>query len=219
VRLPLPVPARRFPPAVVRAGAGGRQAGAGAALPPRALTLLLRAILVLSFLACPGIPSLAQTSNQLSRPWGDAVYALAEKVAAALTPARTFSINVKDITQDSPIDPGLIQQLFEADLAARGGRSVAPAPAESDVQLTISQGVEGYILIAAVRRADAQSVSVVSISTLEKPPGRPSPSPGLERKILWTQAAPFVDFAQASTGAGRALWYLLEPDRLAVYEF
>jgi hypothetical protein len=186
--------------------------------PGEKLSSLLRYILALSFLvgAC-GVVS-AQTPPQLPHAWNEAVYALAEKVAVALGSSRTFSLDVNDVSSAAPVDLAGIRQAFESDAAQRGMRSVS-ASADAQVQVTVSQTSAGFLLVAEVRRADAQQVAVVPVAAEENAPSQPTPEPGLQRKIVWQQAAPILDFAQVSADSGRALWYFLEPDRLVAYEF
>jgi hypothetical protein len=146
------------------------------------------------------------------------VYALAQKIAVALGTSHSFSLDVKDVSASAPADPASIRQTLEDDIALRGARS-APAPADAQVQVSISQTVAGFVLVAEIHRGDAQQVAVVSVASTEELPPQPGPEAGIQRKIIWQQTVPLLDFAQVSVDSHRVLWYFLEPDRLVVYEF
>jgi hypothetical protein len=180
--------------------------------------LILRGILSVSFFACAASASFAQTPAQLPHAWNEAVYSLAQKIAVALGNAHSFSLDVKDVSSTAPADLAGIRQTLEDDIVQRGVRS-APASADAQVQVTISQDLAGFVLVAEIRRGDAQQVAVVPVASTQELPPQPSPEPGIQRKIIWQQAIPILDFAQVDQDSRRAIWYFLEPDRLVAYEF
>jgi hypothetical protein len=186
--------------------------------PRRILPSILRGILVVSFFACASSASFAQAPDQLPHAWSEAVYSLAEKIAAALGNAHAFSLDVKDVSSTAPVDLAGIRQTLDDDIAQRGVRS-APPPADAEVQVTISQNLGGFVLVAEIRRGDAEQVAVVPVANTAELPPQPSPQPGIQRKIVWQQAIPILDFAQVDGDSRRAIWYFLEPDRLVAYEF
>ncbi|HXQ25198.1 MAG TPA: hypothetical protein VN822_02215 [Candidatus Acidoferrales bacterium] len=147
------------------------------------------------------------------------MYALAEKIAAALTPARTFSLDVKDVSSGATVELAAVSQTLVADLTPRGARSVAPPAADSQVLVTISQNVDGYLLVAEIRHGDALQVATAPVKGSEPPASQPSLTPGIQRKIVWQQARPILDFVIAAPDTSHEIWYLLEPDRLVVFEF
>ncbi len=184
----------------------------------RIVPSILRGILIVSFFACSTSASFAQTPGQLPHAWNEAVYALAQKIAAALGSSHAFSLDVKDVSSTAPVDLAGIRQTLEDDLAQRGLRFVPP-PADAQVQVTISQNLSGFEMVAEIRRGDAQQVLVVPVASEEALPPQPRPEPGIQRKIIWQQAIPILDFAQVDEDARRTFWYFLEPDRLVAYEF
>lgn len=186
--------------------------------PLRTVPSLLRLILVVFVLGSVVRPSHAQSQDQLPPPWNDAVYALAEKIAAALTPSRTFSLEVKDVSSGPVVELTAVTQALAADLTPRGARSVAPADADSQVLVTVSQNVEGYLLVAEVRHGDTVQLATVPVKGSETPASQPGLAPGIQRKIVWQQARPILDFAVGAPDPSHEIWYLLEPDRLVVSE-
>jgi len=146
------------------------------------------------------------------------MYSLAQEIAVALGSLHSFSLDVKDVSASAPVELAGVRQTLEDDITLRGDRSVA-APADVQVQVTISQTAAGFVLVAEIHRGDAQQVALVSVANTEELPPQPSPEPGIQRKIIWQQATPILDFAQVPADSRRTLWYFLEPDRLVVYEF
>jgi len=104
-------------------------------------------------------------------------------------------------------------------LAILGGREVEDASADSHLRITISQGLEGYLLVAEVSGSAAPQTIVVPVAHGEEIAGQPGPTPSIQRKIVWQQSRPILDFAQADIDASHTVWYLLEPERIEVYEF
>ncbi len=184
----------------------------------RILPSILQWFLALSFFACATSASFAQAPAQLPHAWNDAVYALAQKLSAALGNLHQFSLDVKDVSSTAPVDLAGIRQTLEDDLAQRGARPALP-PADVAVRVTISQNLSGFVLVAEIHGGDTQQVAVVPVTSTEEMPPQPSPEPGIQRRIIWQQAIPILDFAQVNEDSRRALWYFLEPDRLVAYEF
>jgi len=186
--------------------------------PRRMFHAILRCLLAVSFFDCAASASLAQTSGQLSHAWSEAVYTLAQKIAVVLGSSHPFSLDVKDISATAQVDLASIRQTLEDDLVQRGARSV-PAPADAQVRVTISQTVAGFVLVAEAHVGEAQQVAVVPVASTDELPPQPSVEPGIQRKIIWQQAVPILDFVQVPADGHRTLWYFLEPDHLVVYEF
>ncbi len=167
---------------------------------------------------CAARPAGAQATSQLPHAWSEAVYGIAQKSAAAMAPVHAFSSEVNDVSQEAPVVLANVRRTFEDDMAARGMRPVA-APADTRIILSISRSLAGFTLVAEIRRADAAQVVVVPVASDEPVAPQPGAEPGLQRKIVWQQVAPLLDFDQITGDANQSFWYFLEPDRLLVYEF
>lgn len=147
------------------------------------------------------------------------MHALAEKIAPALAPSHTFSVEFKDVSQTSPVDLAAMRRTLSDQLIILGGRQFEAASADSHVQVTISQGIDGYLLVAEVSGPAAPQTVMVPVANSEEAATQPGPAPGIQRKIVWQQSRPILDFAQADIDASHTVWYLLEPERIEVYEF
>jgi hypothetical protein len=184
----------------------------------RSIPPILRTILVAALLIGGVRSTCAQTPSPLPHAWSEAVYALAQKCAAAMGQAHTLSLDVSDMSEAAPVELAEIRRTFEDDITARGMKPAAP-PVDTQVQISISRTLAGFTLIAEIRRGDAQQVAIVPVASEESPAPQPGAQPGLQRRVIWQQVAPLLDFDQITADANQAFWYFLEPERLVVYQF
>ena len=177
--------------------------------------------------ALAGTSVRAQAGPQVPVQWSDAAHSLAEKIASTVTTAHTLSItSVIDVSPGAPVDLLWLRQAVESQITTEGGRlvqfamgSAAPPAADAQVRIAVSQSVTGYLLIAQIALGGTNQIVVAPVAAAPLASGPPAASPVLRRKIVWQQADPILDFAEGSPDASHTLWYILEPDRLAAYEF
>jgi len=177
-----------------------------------------RAVLATALAVCGARPVCAQATSALPHAWNEAVYALAQKSAAAMTPTHAFSTEVNDVSQEAPVELAAIRRAFEDDMTARGMRSVA-APADTQIVVSVSRTLAGFTLVAEIRRAESAQVAMAAVTSDEPVATQPGGEPGLQRKVVWQQAAPLLDFDQIAGDSNQMFWYFLEPERLIVFEF
>jgi hypothetical protein len=190
---------------------------------------LQSALLALCLLAAPRGVS-AQNSPALPPQWANAVSELADKIAAEVSPLNPLAFETKNISDLSRVEAVNVQTALEAELKNRSFRLVpadsAASSAQSAVQLqlTISQSAQGYVLVAEIEHtADSENAPQVAIVVAPKAaPGtdqQPEGSLSLDKRLLWQQPAKFLDFALLSPDAAGnpSLLAILEPDRLAYY--
>lgn len=192
-------------------------------MPMRPIRWIRSSILFVCFagalMICVARPASAQASGQLPHAWSEAVYAIAQKSAAAMAPVHAFSSQVNDVSQTAPVELAGIRRAFEDDMVARGMRPIA-APADTQIILSISRSLAGFTLVAEIRRADAATQVVVAPVASDEPVApQPGAEPGLQRKIVWQQLTPLLDFDQIAGDSNQMFWYFLEPEQLIVYEF
>lgn len=187
--------------------------------PRRRTGLPISRVILAAVISLFSLPSaFAQATSPLPHAWDEAVYALAQKTAAAMGTLRAFSTNVKDVSAAAPVELADVERAFDQDMQARGMRPVG-TPGDAQVQISISQNTAGFVLVAEIRRTDAQQVAIVAVTGDEPQSGQPAAQPGLQRRIVWQQTTRLLDFDQLPGDAGRTFWYLLEPDRLEAYQF
>src|ERR1700733_6416959 len=184
----------------------------------RIIPPILRTIVVAALLMGGARLTCAQTPSQLPHAWSEAVYALAQKSAAALGQARSFSLDVRDVSEAAPVELAQIRRTFDDDITARGMKPAAP-PVDAQIQISISRTPAGFTLVVEIHHGDAQQLAIVPVASEESLAPQPGAQPGLQRKVIWQQVAPLLDFDQIAADADHAFWYFLEPERLIVYEF
>lgn len=164
----------------------------------------------------------AQSATSLPFEWNEAVHALAEKIAPALGTSHTFAVEAKDISGSTPVDLKELARALAEQLAGMGARRAEGTQPDIQLQVTISEGVNGYLLVAeegGSEGATLRSAAVVAVAIAGKIAGPAPAAPTLERTVLWTQPQPILDFAKEDADANHTLWYVLEPERIEVYEF
>jgi hypothetical protein len=187
-------------------------------LPISRVTIVMASAVALTFCAARPAQAQAQPANALPHAWSEAVYAIAQKSAAAMTPVHAFSAEVNDVSQAAPVELASVRRAFEDDMVARGMRPIA-APADTQIVLSISHTLTGFTLVAQIRRGDASQVVVAPVANDEPVAPQPGSQPGLQRKLVWQQVAPLLDFDQIAGDSNQMFWYFLEPERLVVFEF
>jgi hypothetical protein len=182
----------------------------------------LRAIISLAFFAFTAWSSRAQSAGKIPPEWDKTLDSLADKIAVAAKPAKTFSLNVKNISSLSGTDVASLREELVADLGARKFRITEKAPSDAQVQISFSESVEDYVWVAEIRRGDAREVVMVSVTRdVVKKPSSVGPSISLQRKAIWEQGGKILDFGLMSEAAtdGGSILVILEPDKLSFYEY
>lgn len=182
----------------------------------------LRTIIVLTFLTLTGWPSRAQSALQIPPEWNKALDTLAERIAAAAKPARTFSLDVQNISSLNAGDVTGLRQTLVEDLTGLGFSMTRKLPGEAQLQLTLSESAEAYVWVAEIRRGEAHEVVMVSAARDgAKKAGAREPSLTLQRKLVWEQDERILDFALVPDGnaAGASILVVLQPDKIAFYDY
>jgi hypothetical protein len=182
----------------------------------------LRAIITLAFFGLTAWSSRAQSAAQIPAEWNKALGSLADKIAAAAKPARTFSLNVKNISSLSGTDVAGLREELVGDLAARKFRIAEKQPSDAQLQISFSESAEDYVWVAEIRRGDAREVVMVLVARdVIKNPNAAEPSLTLQRKSIWDQSGKILDFGLVPDVAtdGGPILVILEPDKLSFYDY
>jgi hypothetical protein len=101
-----------------------------------------------------------------------------------------------------------------------GGASLGAAnPAAFDVRITLSESWRNLLLVAQIRKGEAEQVVMVAFSQPEPGSGGGnSANMTLARQQVWRQSAPMLSFlvTEAAADKSPSLW-VLEPERLVLY--
>lgn len=149
------------------------------------------------------------------------MHELADELAPTLGSSHTFAIEVTDVVSGSaPVGLKDLSLALIDQLVSMGARPVEGASAEFQLKVTVSQGVSGYLLVAELSGSNETTgpAAVVPVANSERIASPAAPAPMLEHKVVWRQPQPLLDFARADADRSHTLWYLLEPERIEVYE-
>jgi hypothetical protein len=162
------------------------------------------------------IPS--QTAMPISPAWNDAVGRLASRIGNAAGSQKTISLTAKNISSLTDADMAAISLALKAELA-RLGFSPDTDTAEVHVDVTLSQGQDGFVWVAEIRSGGTEQTAMVSAPIGgEKAADEVNGSVVLERRLVWQQAGKFLDFSVQLSPVGFASSaVILEPHRLIFY--
>jgi len=199
--------------------------------PPRRLLPLLSTIFLFLLVAASGGMCLAQAPQQAQPPaaaqaaqqtngslpasWNEAVRRLAGKIASAAQPAHKISLDVKNLSSLSSGDVARVRQALEMEL---GRDSIRVAPNGVLARITLSEGRSGYVWVAELRRDDSELTFAVGVTRSTGSIVMSKAAPVVERRTIWQQVEPFLDFAEGSMFGGTiSVLSILEPDRIVRY--
>jgi hypothetical protein len=180
------------------------------------------ALLACSLLVVRGLAysqSATQTAPTLPSKWDVAVRTLAGKIADLADQSKPASLEVKNTSSLNATKVSAIGESLQAQLSQRL-HLVAEPGAETQIIVTLSQGTAGYVWVAQVRSGSSERVAMVPVASEGEIQARgEQPAMSLQRKLVWSQREPFLDFAvpdATSTSASRIV--ILEPTRIISYQ-
>jgi hypothetical protein len=153
---------------------------------------------------------LAQTSSPPSQPapvvqppvspkWNEAVSALAEKIASAISSSHTITLDVKGISTSNPAEIAPLQEALEMELMRRYIRVVRSPSSTPDsttpVQVTISESAENYLLVGEIGRRGSRIVRIAPFpKATDKGPKERKPTFSLQRNLVYIGPEIIIDF-------------------------
>ena len=160
-----------------------------------------------------------QSQAPLPPKWTEAVQTLASKIALACGAPGKISLDVKNVSSLTGIDTRGIRQALKDDLTQRRFHFALASSAETQIQVTLSEGAEGFVWVAEVHHADARQVAITVVpKSADGLATRPRESVSLDRKLVWEQQTKILDFALPNSAAGQsATLIILEPARIVFY--
>ncbi len=147
-------------------------------------------------------------------PWGDDVRAFAEKIFAAAGPPHSVFVSVKNISSIGPAAASSIEQELRSELTHRGFLVAPAVSAESELDVTLSENIDGYLWIAETRSRTGDQVIFTPVRRPRSLEASTRPAPILRNKLLLRQLEALLDFAQLNPPDAVPSLLLLEPDRL-----
>jgi len=149
----------------------------------------------------------------------DAVQTLADKIAISAAPARTISLEIKNMSSVESSEVGAIQRELESSLKQRQLPLAPAGSADASVRVTLSEGAAGRILIAEIRRGNDHQIALVSApSESVVGNGTSREELTLAAKLVWKQRERFLDFALYEGMPGlESTLLIVESGRLVYY--
>ncbi len=144
---------------------------------------------------------------------------LADRLAAIAAPGARIDLVVNNVSSLSPDEVATIDERLRAELTKRHFRLAGPQALDANLTVTLSEGTDGYLIVAQVQHgADkAEQVAMVSVSRAAKTAER-SGGVSLEQVRVWDQSGVILDFALPPAAAGEMPeMIVLEPGRLVFY--
>ncbi|MGZ4816083.1 MAG: hypothetical protein ACXVZV_11780 [Terriglobales bacterium] len=118
---------------------------------------------------------------------------LAKAVAGATGPGNV-TLAVTNSSSLSKADVVDIQHTLETQLRSSDVRIVSGSTANSDVRVTLSENLQGYVWVAEIKQGNETQVEMVSVPRTEAPAVPHSgPSVSIRKTLLWSQPTPILD--------------------------
>jgi hypothetical protein len=135
---------------------------------------------------------------------------------AALTGPGTITLTVTNRSTLSNDDVALIRREVERALQSEGV-SVRAKNAASDVRITLSQNLQGWLLVAEVQQGSEIKVDMLTIAGSNAAAvATAGPAITLHASLIQTQADPILDVALAGTGTEQHM-FVLDPGHIKGY--
>jgi hypothetical protein len=160
-----------------------------------------------------------QASNAPQMDWENGLRALADKVTAVSPPPATIDLTVNNLSSLSPDNVAAIDERLKSELTSRRLRFVEAAPADAYLDVTLSEGTEGYLIVAQIRRgANANEETAIFQVSKGAKNGKRAGGVALDQQLVWEQPGVILDFALPPTAVGAApTMIVLEAGRLTFY--
>jgi hypothetical protein len=161
-----------------------------------------------------------QMANAPAADWDAAVRELVDRIAAIVAPPARTGLAVNNVSSLSPDDAATIGKQLRAELAKRRFSLPGPQPPDASLIVTLSEGTDGYLIVAQVRHAASDNAEQVAMVSISKGAKKAAPSGGvsLEQARVWDQPGAILDFALPAAAPGAAPeMIVLERGRIAFY--
>ena len=159
-----------------------------------------------------------ENAIQLKATWEKAVSALADKTATAVKPAKTVSLEVKNKSSLDAESVANVRKAFAQYLVALHLKIEPDISGVRHIEVTLSESNSEYVWVAEVGLAESEQVVMVSVPKENDVSNATNVTLTVQRNLVKTQNAPFLDFSKHDVAAGRvSLWTILEAGELEDY--
>src|SRR5260370_1580555 len=138
---------------------------------------------VLVLLLLPQLQAQSPPTN-----WNEAARDLAPQIAVKVGSPSNVSLALKNTSPLSGSDVAEIRHTVEAQFNSSGLRIVKPDQSVADIQLTLSQNVQGWLWVAEIRHGNNSDAVLIPVFTRQAPPlSGVSSTLTLHKTFLWSQ--------------------------------
>jgi len=175
----------------------------------------LHACVLLILLLLPQLQAQSAPTN-----WNEAARELAHQIAEKVGSPSNVSLAVKNTSPLSGSDVAEIRHTVEAQFNSSGLRIVKPDQSVADVQLTLSQNVQGWLWVAEIRHGNNSDAVLIPVFTRQAPPlPGVSSTMTLHKTFLWSQpnATQVLDVAILGGGSNPNALLVLDSSMVSLY--
>ncbi|MGH9776395.1 MAG: hypothetical protein ACRD50_15795 [Candidatus Acidiferrales bacterium] len=164
--------------------------------------------------------AIAFPSNLRAQAADPAAAQLAKKILNVAGPRGTMFLEVRNLSSLGVAEFAIARRGLQSALRSGGFDLIPGAPAEDEVRVTVAENVLGHLWVAEIRRGgNQQVVMVLEAKSLATVAASGRPSPVLQKKLVYSQASPILDFAEIPGAPDGILHILiLEPEQISFYD-
>jgi hypothetical protein len=158
-----------------------------------------------------------QTTGTLPATWADELRELGDLVARISPPPGKIELLVSNMSSLSADKVAVIDEWLRTNLGSREFRLVDGEAAEARLHVTLSEGAQGCLIVAQIRRGADEQVAIFPVERLSTAATRTG-GINLQDQLIWEQPGNVLDFALAPPEAGTLpALIVLEVGRIAFY--
>lgn len=183
------------------------------------ISLRILGLALLVVFSCAGVRARQsdQATSQVSPAWKDAIARLASRIGNLAWTERAVSIEVKNISSLTEAEAASISQELKAELQRLRFSVVPQDSAATQMTVTLSEGVEGYVWVAEIRHGPTLETEMVSAPRNGLPGKGSDTTVSLEQRLVWQQPGRFLDFVVEVKPAFASTVVVIEPNQLTFY--
>ncbi|HTC95518.1 MAG TPA: hypothetical protein VK699_18890 [Terriglobales bacterium] len=152
--------------------------------------------------------------------WTEAARELARQISEKAGSPSSISLTIKNSSSLVNADVAEIRHTVETQLSSSGMRIVKPDQSVADIQLTLSQNVQGWLWVAEIHHGATSDAALVPVFTRQAPPlPGVSSTITLHKTFLWAQpdATPVLDVAVLGGGSNPNALLVLDSSMVSLY--
>src|SRR5260370_34744288 len=152
--------------------------------------------------------------------WNEAARDLARQIAEKVGSPSNVSLAVRNTSPLSGSDVAEIRHTVEAQFNSSGLRIVKPDQSVADIQLTLSQTVQGWLWVADIRHGNNSDAVLIPVFPRQAPPlSGVSSTMTLHKTFLWSQpnATQVLDVAVLGGGSNPNTLLVLDSSMVSLY--